>query len=249
MAIYPSPPNFSVPGPDASDPNGWWGYTRQDGTLNICAADGAAVLRRARGALLLSGTPVWDADLQAALVTRAQLLSNAQPSAGWQQLIAELQSGLSQQQPSPNAMKFVIWVGYYQANGLRLDAISLDGAAVLPQWGAVVQDGPAGDAMACFDPNRDAPVYSEFSAAQQDSSAGIRLHAGESLPSPVAPVPPPGPSGLPAWALLLIGAAVIGAVGVVVFTNTKFTKEEETRRSSVPVPRSRRVPHSSRLSA
>lgn len=242
MANYPSAPNFATPGPDASDPNGWWSYTREDGSLNVCVADGAAVLRRARVALNLSDSPVWDSDLQAALATRAQLFNNAQPGAGWASFVAELQNGLSSQTPTPNAMKFAIWLGYYQPNGLRLDAINLDGNATLPQWGVPVQDGAAGDMMACFDPNRDAEVYTlnqnDLAAAEQASTSGVRLHSGESLPVPSAPLPPPGPSGLPTWALVIIGLGAVALIAAATTSNVKYAEEKRT--SVVPPVPSRR---------
>jgi len=244
VAEYPSAPDFATPGSDQSGmiPNGWWSYTRPDGTLNVCVADGSAILRRARNALGLSPTPVWDADLQSALITRVQLFANAQPSAGWQPFLNELQNGLTSQSVTPNAMKFAVWMGYYQPNGLRLDAINLDSNAVLPPWGVTLQDGPAGDAMACYDPNRDQSIYEltpqTWSQAQTDSSLGIRLHPGEQAPSPVAPIPPPGPSGLPTWALV-----VIGAIALVALVTTQNVKYEKRERTSVvpPVPRSRRA--------
>lgn len=240
MGTYPSTPDFTVPGPDAMDPNGWWTYTRPDGSVNVCAADGSTVLQQARTVLGLAATPAWDDSLQSALITKAQLFNSSQPNAGWGPFITELQNGQAQQTVTANAFKFAVWFAYYQANGLRLDAINIPTSAVLPQYGIAVQSGPAAGEMACWDPNRDQAVYtlqqSDFSAAQQASSAGIRLHAGEALPTPSVPVPPPGPSGLPTWAIVGIGIAVIALVAVAVVQNRKFVRGEEIRRTSAPPP-------------
>jgi hypothetical protein len=240
MATYPSAPDFVNPGPDAMDPNGWWTYTRTDGSINVCAADGSTVVQQAQAVLGIPATATWDNTLQSALIAKAQSFNAAQPNAGWGSFITELQNGQAQQTVTPNAMKFVIWLAYYQANGLRLDAINILSNAALPPYGTSLVSGPASGEMACWDPNRDQAIYtlqqSDFAAAQQASSAGIRLHAGETLPAPSLPVPPPGPSGLPTWALVLIGVAAIALVGWVVFENKQYTRKEETRRTSVPPP-------------
>lgn len=208
---YPALPDFTVAGPDAFDLPAWWTYTRDDGTVNVCASTGAAVVRRARSALGLPAVPVWDGELQAALAARAGVLDASQPGAGWGALRAAL---AGQTAVDPTALRLALWLGYYAPQGLRLDAVGLAPGAALPAWGARLPEGPGGDTFVCWDPSRDPDPAAEpdFAGAVAASAAGLRLHPGESLPtSSVAPLA--GPGGLSGGALLaLAGAAVVAVV-------------------------------------
>jgi len=223
--MYPSPPDFSTTGPDASTPPAWWSYTRDDGSVNVCETTGAAVVRRLRGALGLADGTAWDADVQAGLTSHAQVYQTAQPGSGWDALVAALQADASAQTVGALSLQFGLWTAYYQANGLRLDAIAIPGTAVLPPWGVPIPVGPAGDAFACFDPNRDPNPFGQqaaaLSSAEDQSSAGVRLHSGESLPAPAPPVPP-GPAGLSTPWLIAIGVAVVAVVAVVAYANRSY---------------------------
>lgn len=233
---YPLSPDFTSAGPDVLNPPAWWGYTREDGTLNICETTGAAVVRRIRASLGLSNIAVWDTDLQNALIAKAQTFAASQPSSNWQPLIDDLNNGLAQQQPSKIATQFGIWLAYYQSNGLRLDAISIDNSVRLSAFGATIPDGPQGDVLVCLDPNRDVPVgnynQNDLTSAEQQSSAGIRLHAGESMPVPQAPTPPS--TGIPTPWLIGIGVGVLAVTAIVVYSNSQYASERnaDLRRSS-----------------
>ncbi len=231
---YPLAPDFTSAGPDVLNPPAWWTYTRNDGSLNVCETTGAAAVRRIRAALGLSAIPVWDADLQNALIARAQSLSSSLPSSGWAPLIADIQAGLAQQRPSTITMQFGVWIAYYQPNNLRLDAIAVDSTSRMPSFGATLPDGPQGDVLVCLDPNRD-PLPGQYSQgdlanAQGQSSYGIRLHDGESLPVGTAPLPP-GPSGLSTNALIAIGAVVLAGTAIVVILNSSYSAKATTSRS------------------
>lgn len=216
---YPSTSDFTAPSTDAFNPPAWWTYTRSDGSLNVCETTGAAALRRIRGVLGLSSDPIWDASVQAALLAQAQNFASSQPSAGW----TAIASALSQNSVSTLAMQFAIWLAYYQANGMRLDAVGIPPGSVLPTFGIRVADS-GGDALTCFDPQQDpAPgvlSQTELNAAQNQSSYGIRLHPGESPPAPTPPVPP-GPAGLSTGAIVGILVAVVAGVAIVSYVNRK----------------------------
>jgi hypothetical protein len=137
------------------------------------------------------------------------------------------------------SLRFAIWVAYYQTNGLRLDAVGIPDGTMLPPWGQTLSDGS--DMMVCFDPSRD-PTPNVLSQSQLDQAAaqstyGIRLHSGESLPASTPPVPP-GPSGLSTAQIVVIGGIVLIAVGALVMSNRTESTRRETRRN--PQRRTRR---------
>lgn len=224
---YPQAPDFTSAGPDVLNPPAWWIYTRDDGSTNVCETTGAAAVRRARAALGLSNIATWDADLQNALIAKAQTLASAQSASAWAPLISNLQTGLSQQQVSTTATQFAIWVAYYQPNGLRLDAISVDASSLLPGFGVTLPDGPQGDVLVCLDPAKDVQPgqysASDLATVQSQSIDGIRLHPGELLPAPQGPVPP-GVGGIDNTTLIVIGVALIAVTAVVVYVNTRYVE-------------------------
>jgi hypothetical protein len=219
---FPQLPNFTIAGPDEFNPPAWWSYTRDDGSVNICATTGGSFIRRIRGAFGLSGA-AWDNDLQTALLNRARQFQASQPTAGWQTLVADLEQSLRTATVTPLALRFAIWTSYYQASGLRLDAIDVPEGTVLPRWGVQVPASRS-DTLVCFDPSHDPnPVVlgrNDFQTAAQQSSTGIRLHPGESLPSS-APAVPEGPGGLSTGALVVMGLLTVGAVVFVSSTQAK----------------------------
>lgn len=228
---YPSRPDFTASAPDAFNPPAWWAFRRDDGSLNVCATTGAAVVRRARQVLGLSSDPIWDSTLQSALLAQAQQFDRAQPGAGWSTIV----SGLAGNTVSSVALQFAIWLAYYQPNGLRLDAIGIQSNAVLPSFGVRLPTS-GDDALTCFDPQRDPSpdslaTQADLQAAQGESSAGIRLHPGESLPSPT--VVPPGPSGLSTAALIGIGVVAIGAIAAVAYSNRKARSPKPKKNPSL----------------
>ncbi len=222
---YPYPSSFTAVEPDAFNPPAWWTFTRDDGSTNVCAATGAAVVRHARAALGLPSVAVWDDAMQAALLAHAQQFAASQP--GWDAVLADLRDGQSQRKVTRIALALALWFAYYQPNGLRLDAIGVPDTTVFPAWSVPLQEGPGGDTIVCFDPSRD-PSPATLSQAQLDaaaaqSGAGLRLHAGESLPSP-SPVVPPGPAGLTTTQTVLAVGGILLAAGVIYALASKQPK-------------------------
>lgn len=230
---YPSPSDFTAAEPDAFDPPAWWTYTRDDGSQNVCAATGAAVVQQIRRAAGADASSTWDDTLQGTLVTRARSIASAQQGANWGPLIAALQNDADTRSVSDTSLRFGIWVGFYQSEGLRLDAVGIPGGTTPPAWGRPLPEGPGGGSVVCFDPSRDPNpgVLSDaqLSDAVGQSTSGVRLHPGESLPGPASPVPP-GPSGISNLTLLGIGVAAIAAVGVVVAMNAQASRRSSARR-------------------
>ncbi len=235
---YPLQSNFT----SASLDDAWWSYTRDNGTTNICSTTGAAILRRLR-----QGPPVaWDDTLQSALMAQAAALS-LQQGAGWNQVISQLTSDQASRTVSRLAMTFAIYLAYYRNSNLRLDAIGIPSDAILPQWGVVVADRDQNsnpgitDDLVCFDPNSDSNPLgltpSDIANVQSQSSSGIRLHPGESLPT-VAP-PPPNLSGVNNWVLGLLAVGVVGIVGYFVYATDPATKSRGSLRRTSRRPRAR----------
>lgn len=211
---YPSPPDFAAVGPDEYNPPAWWSYTREDGSVNVCATTGGTLLRLLRTRVGLPGA-AWDDSLATILSGRARQLAAQFPSQNWAPVIAALDASRAARQVTPAALGFAIWTAIYQPSGLRFDALQIPAGARMPPWNTTLSDGPgAGAGPYCFDPAREgAPLsVSALQTARAESLSGVRLHPGESLPVPVAPVPP-GPAGLSTGMVVALVAGVIG-IGV-----------------------------------
>jgi hypothetical protein len=217
---YPQAPNFTIAAPDMFNPPAWWSYMSNG--QSVCATTGGTFIRAARQAVGVSSNPTWDADLQNALIARAQSYAAAQPSANWQPVIQQLQQTLAARQVDPLSVRFAIWLAYYAPHNLRFDAVDLPPGAILPRWGVRAPESLNGT-FVCFNPQRDPNPnvlsQSEFASAVDQSVMGVRLHPGETLPT-LAEVPQ-GPAGVSTPALLGIGAAAAIVIGAMAMSGRK----------------------------
>jgi len=180
---------------------------------NVCATQGAGLLRKLQASLGVSPgnvwPPMWNADLQQALINRAVELSATQP--GWDGVISRLRSDLASQAPGtvvgPISHRFGIYVAYYLPNNRRFDAISLPANVTLMRWDTPPADdgGLNGDAVVCVDPTRDTPFLNVTAATVSESATGIRV--GPDRPTPPDQVTRPNAA--------VIGGGTFAAIVVV----------------------------------
>lgn len=205
--------NFAGGGPD----DAFWIYTRDDGSQNVCATSALQVLHDVNAALGLSES-AWDTALITALRRQAYTLaaqSDADPA--WNAVAARL--GAQPPQATRLDVLFALWLAYYEPHGLRFDALSLPASTTLP----AIDTPVAGllSPIACFDPHRDpnpANSAADRSVAVSQSTNGIRLHPGESLPTYDN-----GPHGYvgPSNNALVIGGALVVGVGLYLWVTSK----------------------------
>lgn len=213
--------NFAGGGPD----DAFWIYERDGGGRNVCATSAAQVAADVRGVLAMGAAGVWDAEVLRGLRAAARALADGDSS--W----TPIADRLAAQGASPTRLDvlFALYLAYYRPHGLRFDALSLPVATTLPALGAYV-DGDIAAGVACFDPVRDPnPALSARDRAEavEQSTYGVRLHAGET--------PPTYESGLrgyvgPSNTAVVVGVALAGAAAIYLWVTSKEYKRRGASR-------------------
>ncbi|MEO8069942.1 MAG: hypothetical protein ABI652_00955 [Acidobacteriota bacterium] len=218
------PSDFTSPDPY----RGWWNYIELP-VRNVCATQGAGLLRQVQESLHLAPSPSWTVEMQQALIDRAVELSATQP--GWDGVISRLRSDLASAVPGtvvgPLSHQFAIYVAYYAPNNRRFDAISLPANVTLLRWNVppASDGGLNGGAVVCVDPDRDSPFLNVTEATVSESATGIRV--GPDRPVPPDQVTRPNAAVIGGGAFAAI--VVVGVVGWWWFTRPRTNPYTATR--------------------
>jgi hypothetical protein len=225
---FPATSDFTSPDLDAA----WWYYARPDGHGNdICATNGNAFLSSLSTTLGVSDTAVWDATIQNALITTAQGYQSGQALAGWDGVVAQLQTDLNTQTISAASLAFALYVAYYARNQESSNSIQLTTNTVLPVWGQALPTldsdwagfPPAPVCWSSSDPNPINDTMTQYNADVAQSTYGWRQHPGDAAPQGTL-TPPPGPGGVSTGVAIALGVGAAVLIGWAVYANSKVRR-------------------------